>query len=130
MPFVFYHGGILVGMITLFVVTGTLILTSNWTLEVCSRAQALEHVIRESDIPGLTFYDVSIVGRRYYTKDSARETLLPPKPKYEIVSSRKFEFTELMEIFFGLPGRIITAVSIIVSNIIINAYRYTYRIYL
>ena len=45
MPYVFYHGGILWGALTLIVVTITLIITSNWTLETCSRAQVSSFVI-------------------------------------------------------------------------------------
>eukprot|EP00116_Pleurobrachia_bachei_P006383 sb/3466645/ len=110
MPYVFYHGGIFYGALTLIIVTLTLIITSNWTLEVCSRAQALDTVIRESEIPDLTFQDVSIIGRRQPV--NSRTNLITPK--YEITGTRKFEFTELMEIFFGIPGRIFTAVAIIV----------------
>ncbi|KAL5250029.1 hypothetical protein ACHWQZ_G015939 [Mnemiopsis leidyi] len=114
MPYVFYHGGILWGALTLIVVTITLIITSNWTLETCSRAQALDTVIRESDIPDLTFQDVSIIGKRNSTFGSVNSRTRLIKPKYEITNTRKFEFTELMEVFFGKPGRIITAAMIII----------------
>ncbi|XP_063686906.1 uncharacterized protein LOC134820452 isoform X2 [Bolinopsis microptera] len=114
MPYVFYHGGIMWGAMTLILVTLTLVITSNWTLETCSRAQALDTVIRESDIPDLNFHDVSIVGRRNNTFGSVNSRTRLLKPKYEITAARKFEFTELMEVFFGKPGRIITASLIIV----------------
>jgi len=126
LPYVLYHTGIVIGVGTIFLITGMLIVSCLWTLEVCSRAQALDTVISESDMPELTFQDVSIIGRRFYGGDnygSLKARLLPPKPRYEINSMRKFEFTELMEIFYGIPGRIISAVMIIVYLLVtLSAY--------
>ena len=94
-------------------------------LNIISR---IEHMIRFSEIlaPGpLRFIDeasVLIVLRHHISSNfrnstfgsvNSRTRLI--KPKYEITATRKFEFTELMEVFFGKPGRIITAALIIVS---------------
>ncbi|XP_003388035.1 PREDICTED: uncharacterized protein LOC100633436 [Amphimedon queenslandica] len=82
-PFGFVHGGLLVGIITLTIVAVMAWLCALWEVEAMARAQAIWEY-RSSD-----------------TVSDSSGSSSTPFPKFYIAQNRKFEPSELCEVFVG-----------------------------
>ena len=94
-PFTFYNAGVVPSLLTLTLLSVTGCITALWMLEILGRTRVL-HKLR-----GGTARETLI------NEDSERNLFDTTDNIYSISHKRKFEMTELCEIMFGLPGKII-----------------------
>eukprot|EP00731_Ephydatia_muelleri_P012383 Em0006g1277a len=113
-PFTFYHAG-MVGSITIFLFIMFMEWNSaRWLFEVMSRAQALE-----------TFKQEQLVETQSEKSDhlpalSDRSHVTPDDhPKYEILVTRKFELTELCQVFVGRWFKVFYLLVVITASFIV-----------
>eukprot|EP00794_Sanderia_malayensis_P008125 gene8125-8995_t len=99
-PFAFYHAGIYAGVISLVFVTSISCISSLWTLEVMSRAQGYEYSKEHVNAHLRQSIDTANL-HSDNNEDEFLRSYRQPLPIYEVVSTRKFEFSELCDIFLG-----------------------------
>eukprot|EP00731_Ephydatia_muelleri_P006570 Em0003g818a len=112
-PYSFYHAGMLTSIATLCVVSFLVWSTASWLLEVMARAQALE-TLKNEQMSNAAEAD------KDPPPSSSKDPLLIPSrsegPRFEILLTRKFELTELCQVFLSKWFKIIFLVVITLSS--------------
>ncbi|KAI6647237.1 hypothetical protein LOD99_12234 [Oopsacas minuta] len=102
-PFTFYNAGILPSLLTLTLLSVTGCITALWMLEILGRARVL------NKLRGGT-------SKENLINDNSDDIVEYNSNIYVISQKRKFEMTELSEIMFGLVGKIIFVIIMIIYS--------------
>ena len=106
LPFAFFHGGILAGLLTLAVIGTASRITANWVMEVTARAQVSSLSVSHTKC---VLYSTA----RLQALNEHKETpYLNQLPNFRLTHERKFEIVNLCEIFLGRWGKYIIIVLI------------------
>ena len=100
-PFTFYYAGIMLGLLTVTLLAISSCITTLWILEVMARTNAL-YLLRNTE-------------ERVETQGNN----LNIQSDYYISETRKFEYTEITEILFGISGKILTIMIVTIFNSLI-----------
>lgn len=108
-PYSFYHAGMLASIVTLFLVSFLVWSTASWLLEVMARAQALE-TLKNEQMSGTGEKDPSSPSKGSFCSSPGQH------PHFEILLTRKFELTELCQVFLNRWFKIIFLIVITASS--------------
>ncbi|EDV23113.1 Transmembrane protein 104-like protein [Trichoplax sp. H2] len=108
-PYVIHHGGTIAGCLTLLTISFFSCLTSIWTLETISRAQAIERTssAQEEEVTKKLINaedcQASYDSIEQYPNNTTNNNII----SYGQMSRRKFEITELCNLFLGDKAKIV-----------------------
>ena len=103
-PFTFYNAGIVSSLLTLTLLSVSGCITALWMLEILGRTRVL------NKLRGGT-------AREALINENSEKCLFDSNDNiYTISQKRKFEMTEICEIMFGIPGKIIFIIIMIIYS--------------
>jgi hypothetical protein len=104
-PFSFFYAGYLAAIPTLLLIVFVSWNNAEWEVETMARAQAIESWEKGHRKRGESVQSDSESERERLITESGEEDTTHPHPRYEIRLTRKFEPTELCEIFLTRWGK-------------------------